>query len=125
MAIKVPNFLLKRIYVQGSLRNTDEGFEFKLKNSLGSGYAYGLMPIIMDGEVLPAAQSNFSVDGRRIPFPLVTKENPATLAMNREAVISIAGKTLEPGAHKFTMGFHVTGLGELGVELVDTVPPGP
>ena len=121
MAIKVPNFLLKRIYVQGSLRNTEDGFEFRLKNSLGSGYAYGLMPISVDGEILPAERSSFAVDGKRIPFPLVTKENPATLAMNREAVIAIAGKTLTPGAHKFTMGFNVTGLGELNVELVDTV----
>ena len=33
--IAVPSFLLKRIYVTGSLRNTVGGFEFQLNNVLG------------------------------------------------------------------------------------------
>ncbi len=121
MPIKVPAFLLKRIYVKGSLRNNPEGFEFKLKNGLGSGYAIGLLPLVLDEETIPAEQASFAVDGKRILFPQVSKENPATLAMNREATILVAGKTLTPGAHQFTMGFNVTGLGELSVDLVDEV----
>lgn len=121
MPIKVPGFLLKRIYVKGSLRNTPEGFEFKLKNTLGSGYANGLLPLVLDGEALPAERAFFSVSEKRLAFPAVSKENPATLAMNREATISIEGKTLTPGAHQFRLGFNVTGLGELSVDLVDTV----
>lgn len=121
MPIKVPAFLLKRIYVKGSLRNNPEGFEFKLKNSLGSGYANGLLPLVFDGEAIPSEQASFSVEGKRIPFPQVSKENPATLAMNREATILVAGKTLNPGAHQFKMGFTVTGLGELSVDLVDEI----
>ena len=35
--MKVPAFLLKRLYVKGSLCNTDNGFEFRLRNNLGSG----------------------------------------------------------------------------------------
>ena len=39
MAITVPGFLLKRVYSKGSLKNSENGFQFELKNSLGSGYA--------------------------------------------------------------------------------------
>ena len=31
------------------------------------------------------------------------------------------GKRLSPGAHQFRMGFNVTGLGDLSVDLVDEV----
>ena len=37
--VTVPAFLLRRLYVKKSLRNTEDGFEFELRNRLGSGYA--------------------------------------------------------------------------------------
>ena len=37
--VSVPGFLLRRLYVKESLKNTDTGFEFLLRNRLGSGYA--------------------------------------------------------------------------------------
>ena len=40
--ISVPAFLLRRLYVKGSLRNAAGGFEFQMKNGLGSGYAHPL-----------------------------------------------------------------------------------
>lgn len=119
--MKVPGFLLKRLYVKGSLRNTPEGFEFKLKNSLGSGYAYGLLPLTVDGTEISIEQACFSVDGRSLAFNQVSKATPATLAMNREATISVRGHTLTPGPHRIGMGFLVTGLGELRFDLTDTV----
>ncbi len=118
--IKVPGFLLKRLYVKGSLKNNTSGFEFKLKNSLGSGYAYGLPPVKVDDEALPAEQSFFSVEGKSLGFPLVSKENPASLAMNREATIRVEGTTLAPGPHKVTMSFVVAGLGQLSFDFIDS-----
>ena len=103
--MKVPAFLLKRLFVKGSLRNTSGGFEFKLKNQLGSGYAYGLLPLIVDGEEVPADRSTFSINGKTMTFTEVSKESPASLAMNKEATIAVEGKTLTPGAHKVNMGF--------------------
>ena len=37
--VTVPAFLLRRLYVKGSLRNSDEGVQFQLMNKLGTGYA--------------------------------------------------------------------------------------
>ena len=119
--MKVPSFLLKRLYVKGSLRNTKSGFEFRLKNGLGSGYAYGLPPLKVDDEELPAEETSFSVDGKSLTFPEVSKDTPASLSMNREAIISVDGHKLNPGPHKVTMAFTVAGLGELRFDLVDNL----
>lgn len=43
--IVVPQFLLRRLYVRGSLRTNGQGFHFELKNSLGSGYGKELLPL--------------------------------------------------------------------------------
>ena len=122
--IKVPAFLLKRLYVKGSLRNTNEGFEFRLKNGLGSGYAAGMLPIRIDGEEIPIDDTTFAVDGKKVGFREVTKEQPASLTMNREATIAVKGRKLPEGAHKVSLGFVVSGLGELSFDLTDNLAAG-
>ena len=121
MAVKVPGFLLKRLYVKGSLRNTPEGFSLSLKNSLGSGYAQGMLPVVVDGTAMALEQSFFQADGNEVVFTQVTKEAPFTLGMNRDTIIVVKGKTLSAGAHKVGMGFNVVGLGDLSFEIVDEI----
>ena len=85
--ITVPAFLLRRLYVKGSLRNASGGFEFEMKNSLGSGYAHKLWPLTVDGKELPADSTFFLIEGRETAFADVSKENTFTLAMNKTIVI--------------------------------------
>ncbi|MDP3063538.1 MAG: hypothetical protein Q8O40_10095 [Chloroflexota bacterium] len=117
--MKVPTFLLRRLYVKGSLRNTPDGFQFEMKNSLGSGYARKLLPLDMDGTELPLESSTFQVNGASTGFAEVSEEKPFTLAMNRTVTISVKGVTLTPQAHKLTMGFEVRGLGILRFDFSD------
>ncbi len=119
--VKVPGFLLKRLYVKGSLRNTEGGFRLSLKNTLGSGYAQGLMPLTVDGEAMPLEDSYFFVEHREVPFAEVSKETPFALGMNREASMLVKGKTLAPGPHKVGLGFSVVGLGPISFEIADVV----
>ncbi len=117
--IKVPAFLLKRLYVKGSLRNMDEGFAFLLKNSLGSGYAEALLPLKVDGKDVPLADSFFLHSGEPVCFTAVTKASPFTLGLNRETSMQVKGHRLEPGPHRLGIGFTVVGLGDLSFEVVD------
>ncbi len=119
--VKVPGFLLKRLYVKGSLRNTMDGFQLSLKNTLGSGYAMKLLPLRVDGAEMPFESSFFFLDGREVPFSTVTKQTPFTLAMNRETNMMVRGKKLDPGPHKVTIGFTVVGLGDLTFDVADEV----
>ncbi|MFC1963452.1 hypothetical protein ACFLVL_02395 [Chloroflexota bacterium] len=117
----VPQFLLKRLYVKGSLRNTDNGFEFQLKNSLGSGYGTEILPLTLDGEELPKESSYFTPDSEEIPFTGVSKSKPFTLAMNKTATISVKGTRLAEGPHKIGFSFVAQGLGNLHFEVTDAV----
>ncbi len=117
--MKVPTFLLRRLYVKGSLRNTPDGFQFEMKNSLGSGYAKKLLPLNLDGADLPLEACTFQVDGSTTGFHEVSEEKPFTLAMNRAVVIGIKGPQLAQQAHKLSMGFEVRGLGVLRFDFSD------
>ena len=122
--VSVPGFLLRRLYVKGSLNNTDSGFHFELRNRLGSGYAYKMWPLTLDGSELPAESAFFVLDGKQTAFAAVSKENTFTLAMNKTITIRIEGTTLPPGPHKIGMGFDVPGLGTLRFDFIDSVQDG-
>ena len=117
--MRVPGFLLRRLYVKGSLRNAAHGFEFDLKNSLGSGYAHRMLPITVDDEEVPIERCSFRIDGDERSFAQVSKENPFTLAMNRAITVVQDGVPLSQGPHKIGMGFEVRGLGTLRFDFTD------
>ena len=119
--IMVPSFLLRRLYVQGSLNNTPDGFEFELMNSLGSGYAHRVRPLSVDGAETPFADAAFVLDGEVTPFADVSPQNTLTLALNRTITVRVSGVRLEPGARKIGMGFDVPGFGSLRFDFTDEV----
>jgi hypothetical protein len=122
--VQVPGFLLRRLYVKGSLRNTEEGFQFDLKNSLGSGYAEQVLPLTVDGAEIPVGAAYFVVDGTTIRFADVTAENPITLAMNRTVTIGADAESLPEGKHKLGIGFIVSGMGKMEFDVTDAIGPG-
>ena len=122
--VTVPSFLLRRLYVKESLRNTGSGFEFQLRNRLGSGYAHRLWPLTVDGAEVPLESAFFELDGPSTPFSAVSKERTFTLAMNRTITIRAEGPHLEAGARKIGMGFDVPGLGTLRFDFTDMVEDG-
>ena len=84
--VSVPAFLLRRLYVKKSLKNTPDGFEFHLRNQLGSGYSHGVHPITVDGVELPIGSAVFDLDGDVISFSDVSRDRTLTLALNKTMV---------------------------------------
>ena len=119
--ISVPSFLLKRLYVKGSLHNNEQGFQFELKNTLGSGYGNELLPLTLDGKELPREGSYFILDVEEVSFSAVNKEKTFTLPMNRTLTILVKGVTLSEEPHKIGLSFVAEGLGKLSFEVTDVV----
>lgn len=122
--LSVPSFLLRKLYVKGSLRNTLQGVSFRLRNSLGSGYAEAMSPLTLDGLEVPLEDTYFLVDNEPRSFDTVSRENPFSLPLNQDTVITIENTSLSPEPHKVVMGFKVPGLGMLRFDFVDQPPVG-
>jgi len=119
--VTVPGFLLRRLYMKGSLENTSDGFRFALKNTLGSGYARKMQPLTVDGQALALEDCVFHVDRKKITFADVSEESPFTLGLNKTIVVEARSHRLPPGPHKLSMGFDVPGLGTLTFDVTDVV----
>ena len=122
--VSIPGFLLRRLYVKGSLKNAPAGFEFELRNSLGSGYSQKVWPLKVDGEELSATSSYFIVDGKETPFSDVSPSSTFSLEVNKTITIWTDGVALDPGVHTIEMGFDVPGLGTMRFDFTDEVADG-
>ena len=122
--VSVPGFLLRRLYVKGSLKNDAAGFEFEIRNSLGSGYSQKVWPLKVDGEEIPAEKSYFIVDGNETSFSDVSTDSTFSLEVNRTITIWTDGETLASGVHTIEMGFDVPGLGTMRFDFTDEVGDG-
>ena len=119
--VSVPAFLLRRLYVKQSLKNTPDGFEFQLMNRLGSGYSHGVHPLTVDGDELSIDAAEFDLEGDVISFSEVSNDRTLTLALNKTLVVRVSGTHLEPGPRNIGMGFDVPGLGSLNFDFTDVV----
>ncbi len=122
--VTIPGFVLRRIYVRGSLHNTPEGFEFSLCNRIASGYARRLLPISINGQPADIARCHFYADDVRHSFREVTSDTLFSLAVNKTTVITVEGRRLEPGPQTIGMAFDVPGLGVLKFDFTDVVANG-
>ena len=121
----VPAFIIRRLYVKGSLRNTLNGWQFTHRNTLGSGYAKGLVPIRLDDmEEIPMERTSFENDGLTVSFDQVNEDNTFGLEMNREIIITVTGDQLTAGSHSVYFGCVVPGLGLIGFDFSDEVEGG-
>ena len=119
--ISVPGFLLRHLYVKGTLQNSARGFLFELKNSLGSGYAHKMLPLKLDGTELEIESTYFCLGDQMTQFSKVSKQNTFALSMNETITVLYQNQSLENGPHKIEMGFEIPGLGILKFDFTDVV----
>ena len=122
--VSVPSFLLRKLYVKGSLKNTEKGFQFQLRNSLGSGYAHKMMALEVDDRILDITNCFFWQNEKRQCFDQVSTSNTFTLAMNSDITIQVDNLELDSNPHKITMAFDVPGLGNLNFNFTDQTSEG-
>ncbi len=120
----VPAFILRRLYVKGSLKNAHDGWQFTLRNSLDSGYAIGLVPIELDDEhTISMSKTWFDNDGITVTFDVVTENNTFGLKMNNEIEKNVIGDQLIAGEHTIYFGCIIPGIGKIGFDFTDNVHP--
>lgn len=113
--------LLERVYMKGSLKNVDGGFEFKLKNNVDSGTLGGIKSLTVDGVEVPLASITISSKSMTRNAEAVTTRAPYTLMYGVEATISVAGEPLPAGAHTLALALMVLEIGKLEIKFSDVV----
>lgn len=118
---KIPQFILKALYVRNSLRKTDDGFEFQLKNEVGPGRVVGTLPLKVDRKPVPLADCSFALGDREAGFESVSPENSVLMRKGEAMTVQVRGVTLRPGRHMLDIGVVVKDIGEVRFTINDAL----
>jgi len=110
----IPGYLLKKVYVKGSMRLSQEGLEFRLRNDLASAQLTGLS-VEVDGRPVEAY---IEIGGEKRPTSSISPASPILFPRGSEAKITAIG-SFAPGKHRVAVRARVAGFGEGKLEIED------
>jgi len=97
----IPEFLMKRVYKKGSLKQTEDGVCFDLKNVLGPGFISGFSCVKINDSTFGADKVKFVTQGAEIPAETVSEENPIGFRLGQEGTLILQGaKCLKDGINQ-------------------------
>lgn len=119
--MRIPSFVLKKLYVRGSLRRSDGGLRFVLRNTLASATLTELRSLRVDNRQVPPERVRVRLGGREVKVTEVTSENPLVFARNEEVEVLVEGGT-PPGKVKVRLEAQSAEFGQLVIEFEDDLP---
>ena len=116
----IPSILLKRLYTRNSLRNTDTGFTFSLKNRLADATFTGLALIKIDGQAYPAEAFRLELDGQEaLPVSDISASQPLAFPLRRSVRVYATAKPLSAGRHLIELTLQSLPFGKITLTVED------
>jgi hypothetical protein len=118
----IPPFVLKKLYVKGSLRTEDDGFALDLKNVVAPGTITAFTGLDLDGQAIAPAQVTLvPPSGNPRSMSDISVQTPLLFPVSVLVTLRVAGKTLEPGPHELVIHVVVQEVGPLDIPVSDTL----
>lgn len=118
----IPKLLLRQLYTNGSLRNSDDGVIFSVKNRLKDAKLTGLVCLKIDGQKLNIGKVTIiNDDGTEMMPEEITKEKPIDFPLRKIIQVKVAIPHLADGKHKINFTFTTTPFGELQFDVEDSI----
>ena len=117
----IPSFILKKVYVSGSLRNVGEGCQLQIKNTLAPVTIIGVGPVVFDGVAHGPASVVLVRGEERLAASDASKTHPLAFALNVVVTVIVENVTLGAGVHRIGLDVNSKEAGRLKVEFSDTL----
>ncbi len=124
----IPKFLLRKLYVKGSLKNIDtsgdgtpDSVSFQIKNTLANGTVIGVEYIKIDDSEIPLDSIEVILDDKTIKLSEVTPENSFPIKVRATSTWIIKEKTLDAGEHKLDISIKTKEAGKLTFDVKDSI----
>ncbi len=118
----VPAFLLKKLYVKGSLKNTATGFELAIQNTLAPGTIAGLLPLKVDQTEYPLDKTKVILpDGSQVCASSVSGASSLRFAVGDKVTLQVEGEPLPAGLHTLTISPKTKEAGILEISAQDVI----
>jgi len=115
--VRVPSFMLKKLYVSDSLTSTDDGFCFELENTLATSTIVGPPTIEIDGTPVDVT---FTMDGETVDAADISEDDPYDFDKGAEVLVE-GDEELDEGAHTIRIETPTDEWDTLDFEVEDTL----
>ena len=122
MPTMIPTFLLKKLYVKGSFKNTAHGFQIALRNTLAQGTLIGVGAIQIDGRDIPRDKIFITLDDAApIRASDVSFDAPRAFPLDVTVTFRVEDQPLAPGVHRVNIAVNTKEAGELKIDAEDSI----
>lgn len=114
--------ILRRLYTVGSLRNTESGAEFALKNRLSDAEVIALRRIVIDGGPVALDRVRLGLPDQRVLTPdQVDAAHPLPFPLRSTVTIQTSLPELSGGQHEIEIHFEARPFGSLHLKVEDAI----
>jgi hydroxymethylglutaryl-CoA reductase (NADPH) len=120
--MKIPGLILRQLYTWGSLKNSENGVQFSLKNRLSDATLVGIYDVSLNGAEVPAERVTLRFgNGMSLSPRQVSPETPVTLALRDIVQVEVDTAPLSPGKHRIGITFLSENFGKLALNVEDAL----
>ena len=119
--MQIPTFLLRKLYIKGSLENNEDGFQFKLKNSISSATAISIEPMKVNGNEYPLDATIISSEDGEITGNEISESSTFPIKVGTDITIRVKGEPLPEGEHKIDISLTTKEVGKLAFDVQDSI----
>lgn len=118
----IPSSILKQLYTFNSLKNTENGVSFTLKNRLSDAKFTGLKSITIGEVEVPLSKVQLELgNGPLFPAEDVSKDKPIEFPLRQTIRVHCAIDPVEAGLHKINVVFGAKPFGKLTLKVEDGI----
>ena len=120
--MSIPSPLLRRLYTVGSLRNTNTGAQFALKNRLSDVEVVSLHRLMIDGGIVSLDQVRLGLSDQSFLAPSqLDHAHPLPFPLRATVIIHTPLSELCQGKHEIEMIFEARPFGQLHLKVEDAI----
>ena len=117
----IPSFLLAKLYVKGSLKNTDSGFKFALKNIIDSTILIGMGPIRVGDKSYAGTDITITAEDKTVNGTKLTREKTLPVRIGVPIDVTVEGEPLVLGEQKVMVEATTFDIGKIKFDIKDEV----
>ena len=116
----IPSTILKKLYNRSSLRNTDNGVCFSVKNRLSPASLEQIHHVVLNGQHIPGDRVtvNFS-SGAEYPADQINPDNPVNFPLASLLTFNLSADPLDVGKHDLELALECQPFGRLELKVSD------
>ena len=118
----IPTLILKQLYTNGSLQNTDTGVRFALKNRLKDSKLVALTGVKIGGQSVPLDSIELDLgDGKKVVVGDISSSSPVDFPLRKTLEVQTNLDRLPIGKHEIEIAFEAKPFGKLKLKVDDSI----